>query len=137
MSGSLAARKFVLRMMTIFAAIALFLAALGLFGVISYSVAQRTREIGVRMALGARPAGIYGMILRNGLRLILAGLAIGLVAGFGLARMIESQLFQVRAFDPVTVIGTGLLLVAVTLAASLYPAMRAARVDPISALRTE
>jgi len=123
--------------MTIFAAIALFLAALGLFGVISYSVAQRTREIGVRMALGARPAGIYGMILRNGLRLILAGLAIGLVAGFGLARMIESQLFQVRAFDPITVVATVLTLVAVTLAASLYPAMRAARVDPISALRTE
>lgn len=136
-AASLDARKFVLRMMTAFAAIALFLAALGLFGVISYSVTQRTREIGVRMALGARPAGIYGMILMNGLRLIGVGLVIGLIAGLGVARAIESQLFQVRAFDPMTVAAMVLILVIVTFAASFYPAMRAASVDPVSALRSE
>jgi predicted permease len=136
-AASLDSRKFVLRMMTVFAAIALFLSAIGLFGVISYSVTQRTKEIGIRMALGARPVGIYGMILGNGLRLIIAGVAIGLTAGFGLARMIESQLYHVRAFDPMILIGTVSMLTLVTLAASLYPAIRAAGVDPVLALRAE
>lgn len=136
-SASLASRKFVLRMMTVFATIALFLSAIGLFGVINYAVTQRNREIGIRMALGARRSGVYGMILKDGLRLAFIGSVIGLAVAAALAQTIESQLFQVRVFDPTTVAGTLSVLLAVTIGACFLPATRAASVDPASALRSE
>lgn len=136
-TASLGSRKFVLRMMTVFAAAALFLSAIGLFGVINYAVTQRTREIGIRMALGAQRSGVYGMILKDGLRLAFIGSVIGLAVAAALARTIESQLFQVRVFDSMTVAGTLLVLLAVTIGACFLPAMRAASVDPASALRSE
>ncbi len=136
-AGSLASRQFLLRMMSFFAATALFLAALGLYGVISYSVSQRTREIGVRMALGARSASVYGMVVAEGLRLAGAGCVLGLAGAAGLARMLESQLFHVQAFDVATVAAAVAILLAVAVAASFWPARRAAAIEPMAALRCE
>jgi ABC-type antimicrobial peptide transport system permease subunit len=120
-----------------FGLLALVLASVGIYGVISYSVTQRTREIGVRMALGAGPAEILGMVLRNGLLLTLAGVGFGLAAGLGLTRLIQSLLFGVSPTDPATFVIVPLLLTAVAALACLIPARRAARVDPIVALRYE
>ena len=135
--ASLASRQFILRMMSFFAITALFLAALGLYGVISYSVSQRTREIGVRMALGARSTRVSGAVVADGLRLAAIGCALGLAAAAGLARTIQSQLYQVRVFDVQTVLTAVAILLAVAIAASFLPARRAASVDPIAALRCE
>jgi putative ABC transport system permease protein len=121
----------------VFATLALTLAALGLYGVISYGVAQRTYEIGVRAALGAARADLLRMVLGQGLRLVVFGLLIGLVGAFALTRVMESLLFGVSATDPLTFAAVATLLVAVSAAASLIPALRAARVDPVTALRTE
>ena len=136
-ADSLGSRKFLLEMMISFAIAALFLAALGLYGVISYSVSQRRREIGVRMALGAPRAAVSGMIVAEGLRLAAIGATLGLVIAAGLARTIESQLYKVRVFDIRTVSIVVTILMAVALAASFLPARRAASVDPMSALRCE
>jgi putative ABC transport system permease protein len=136
-AASLASRQFLLRMMSFFAATALFLAALGLYGVISYSVSQRTREIGVRMALGARSVRVSGMVVAEGLRLAAIGCALGLVSSAGLARTIESQLYKVPLFDIRTVSIAVTVLLAVAVAASFSPARRAASVDPMTALRCE
>jgi len=124
-------------LLSVFAGLALLLTAVGLFGVISYSVAQRTHEIGVRMALGARPEDMLGLILGEGLRLAVVGVGLGLVAALALTHFLASLLFGVTATDPfsfVTVIG---LLVAVVLLASYLPARRAMRIDPMAALRYE
>ncbi len=129
--------RFSLVLLGAFAGIALILAAVGLFGVMAYSVAQRTQEIGVRMALGAKPSGIVGMVLRNGMTLALIGLAAGALAAIGLTRFIAAQLYGVRPSDPLTfALALGLLLAVATLAAYL-PARRASKVDPIVALRYE
>jgi predicted permease len=134
---SLATRKFGMRLLTFFAGTALFLAALGLYGVISYSVAQRTREIGIRMALGARPASVMRLVLGQGVRLAAIGVAIGIAAAGLTGQFLASQLFQTSAFDPITVSGMAILLLGAAVFASYLPARRAVRVDPVVTLRCD
>jgi putative ABC transport system permease protein len=121
----------------VFALLALLLAAIGLYGVMSYSVTQLTREIGIRMALGARPQGVLGMVLRRGMLLVSTGMLIGLGAALAFTRLIASLLFGVSAFDPATYATVAGVLVAVSFLACSIPAIRASRVDPQIALREE
>jgi putative ABC transport system permease protein len=120
-----------------FAAVALALAALGLYGMLAYSVAQRTRELGVRIALGARRGDLLFMVVSNGLKLALMGIALGVGGGLLVARMIASLLYGVTPADIPTFVGVGVTLLTVALAASYIPALRATRVDPMVALRYE
>ena len=136
-AGSLGPRRFAVTLLGVFAGIALFLAALGLYGIISYSVALRTQEIGIRMALGARRLEVLQMVVGQGMRLVVAGMAAGLVAAFALAETLSGQLFEVSAFDPITLLSMVLVMAAVAVLASYIPARRAANVDPIVALRYE
>jgi putative ABC transport system permease protein len=124
-------------MFGIFAAAALLLASVGLYGVMAYSVAQRTHEIGVRMSLGAQPRDVLRLIVRQGARLTVLGLAIGLPVAFGLARLLRGTLYGVSPSDPATFVGISILLTTVAIVASYLPARRAARVDPMEALRSE
>jgi predicted permease len=135
--GSMARTSFTLVMLGVAAAVALLLATVGVYGVISYVVSQRTREIGVRIALGAGSSTVTGMVLRQGLVLAAIGVALGLAAAYGLTRLMESLLFGVRALDPLTYAMVAVSLTAVALLASYLPARRAARVDPMEALRAE
>jgi putative ABC transport system permease protein len=118
-----------------FAGLALALAVVGCYGVMSYSVSQRTQEIGVRMALGASPPEVLRMILRQGLSIALAGCAVGLVGALAFGRVIAGFLFQTAPTDPVVLGCIGLLLIGATALASYLPARRATRVDPMAALR--
>jgi putative ABC transport system permease protein len=136
-AGSLGPQRIAASLLEIFSGLALFLAALGLYGVISYSTAQRTQEIGIRMALGAQRRQVWGMVIRQGLRLALAGVLAGAVAASILAQFLRSQLFEVSAFDPSTFALTCLILLVVALAACYIPARRATKVDPMVALRYE
>jgi putative ABC transport system permease protein len=136
-SASLGSRKFNLIIITLFGIVALLLASAGTFGVMAYSVSRRTREIGLRVALGARPRAVLGMILGQGMRTILVGLAIGLAASLLLTRAMVSMLFGITAADPLTFAGVILLLLAAALLACYIPARRAANVDPMVALRYE
>jgi len=129
------ARRANLRLMAAFAALALLLAALGIYGVIAYSVGQRRQEFGVRMALGATPAHVLGAVLGLGARLALIGVAIGIAASIWLARLISTMLYGVKPADPLTLTAVAVLLLAAALAASALPALRATRVDPSDALR--
>jgi putative ABC transport system permease protein len=118
-----------------FGGLALVIAAIGVYGVISYSVAQRTQEIGVRVALGARHRDVLALVLGQGMRTTLIGLGIGLIGAFALTRLMTSFLFGVSATDPITFTGIALLLSLVAFAACLLPARRAMRVDPVTALK--
>jgi len=136
-SQSIAQRRFSLVLLAFFAVAALFLAALGLYGVMAYSVAQRTAEIGIRMALGAQKADVLLLVQRQGLVLVLIGLGIGVAGALALTRLMSTLLFRVQATDPVTFVLVAGVLIAVSLAACLVPARRATQVDPIVALRYE
>jgi predicted permease len=136
-SGSLSPQRTAASLLEIFSVLALFLAAIGLYGVISYSTAQRTQEIGIRMALGAQRRQVWGMVIRQGLRLALTGVLAGGLAASVLAQFLRSQLFEVSAFDPSTFALMCLILLVVALAACYIPARRATKVDPIVALRYE
>src|SRR6184192_2635123 len=122
---------------SIFAGLALLLATIGLYGLLAYTTLRRVREIGIRLALGARPAQIRALVLSHGMHLVLIGSAIGLLSAFALSRALQSVLFEVNGIDPRIYLGVGLLLFGATLLASWIPARRASRVDPIIALRTE
>ena len=136
-SDSMASRRFSMILLVIFAVLALLLASLGIYGVISYIAGQRTNEIGLRMALGAHQRDILLLILGRGGKLAALGVAIGLAAALGLTRLMASLLYGVGATDPLTFVGVALLLTVVALAACYIPARRAAKVDPIVALRYE
>jgi putative ABC transport system permease protein len=137
MSRSLALRNFMRLLLSVFAGLALLLASVGIYGVISYAVSQRTREIGLRMALGARPRDVLRLILGEGLKLVCAGVVVGIAAALALTKLLATLLYGVSGTDPLIFIGVTALLVAVSLAACFVPARRAMRVDPIVALRYE
>jgi ABC-type antimicrobial peptide transport system permease subunit len=136
-SGALSQRRFSMEMVLLFALTALLLAALGIYGTISYLVNERTHEIGIRLALGATRGTILQMILRQGLELAIAGAALGLVGALIVSHLMAGLLYGVSPNDPLTLVGVTLVLTAVALAASYIPAMRAMRVDPLVALRYE
>ncbi len=136
-SESLAQRRFTVLLLGSFALIAVVLAAIGLFGVVSYLVAERTREFGVRMALGADRASIYWQVLRRAAMLAVGGCGIGLLLSFLASQLLQATLYQVSRFDWLTFLFIPLLLFSVALFAAYWPARRAAKVDPIVALRYE
>jgi ABC-type antimicrobial peptide transport system permease subunit len=135
--GSMARTSFTLVMLGIAGGMALLLGVGGLYGVISYSVAQRSREIGIRIALGAQPGAVTRMFVAHGLALSAVGVAIGLTVALSIMRLMSSLLFQVSPIDPPTYVVVSLLLVGATLLASYAPALRATRVEPSNALRTD
>jgi predicted permease len=136
-AGTLADRRFSMILLDAFAVVALLLASLGLYGVISYLVGQRTHELGIRLALGAQRKDVFRLVLGHGMRMALGGVALGLVAAFGLTRLLSKMLFGVSTTDPATFGVIALLLTAVALLACFVPARRATRVDPLVALRYE
>ena len=134
---STARQDFNMLLLTVFAGAALLLAAIGIYGLMAYSVAQRTQEIGIRMALGAESADVRRMVVFQGMALALIGVAVGIAAAFGLSRLIASFLFGVKAWDPAVFVIVPVLLSAVALLAVWFPARRATRIDPLDALRYE
>jgi putative ABC transport system permease protein len=134
---AVARQRFSMLLLGLFAALALLLASIGIYGVMSYSVAQRTREIGIRIALGARRADVLQMTVKQALKLVGVGMMIGLAAAFLLTRVLASLLFGISATDPITFIGISVVLLAVAILASYVPALRATKVDPILALRAQ
>jgi putative ABC transport system permease protein len=134
---SVARPRFQLVLLLVFAGIAMLLATLGVYGVVSYSVTQRTQEIGIRVALGARSRDVTRLVLREGLLLAGLGVAVGLACAVACTRLLESLLYEVAPNDPLTLGAVACLLLAVALAAAILPARRAAKVDPMVALRYE
>src|SRR5579884_915157 len=137
MDESVGGRRFQMLLIAVFAATALLLASIGIYGVLAYSVARRTGEIGIRVALGARPADLCGMVLRQGLAPVAAGLLAGLAAALAVGRLLHALLFDVSAADPVTIVTVVVVLFAIAVLACIVPARRAMRVDPMTALRFE
>jgi putative ABC transport system permease protein len=136
-SESLGQRRFSMLLLVLFALIALFLAAVGLYGVISYTVSLRTQEIGLRLAIGASRAHLFKLVVGQGMRLVGGGIVVGLIGALALARVVSTLLFDVTPFDPPSYLGTAFVLLVVAVAACYIPARRAWRVDPIVALRYE
>jgi len=135
--SSMGQRRLSMVLLGIFAVLALLLASLGIYGVTSYSVTQRSREMGIRMALGARARDVLLMVMRQALALVLGGVALGLAAALALTRLMTSQLFDTQPTDPATFTLVSVLLCAVAVCATLVPARRATRVDPVVTLRDE
>jgi ABC-type antimicrobial peptide transport system permease subunit len=137
LAATLSGHRFNARLLTLFAVVALTLAAVGLFGLVSYIVQQRTREIGVRMALGARAADVRALVVQQGMKPALIGLGVGLALAAGAVRLLRGLLYGVQPWDPLTFAGAAAVLTATALAACYAPARRATRVDPVEALRGE
>jgi ABC-type antimicrobial peptide transport system permease subunit len=137
LATSLAARRLSMILLSAFAALALILSCIGIYGVISHLVGQRTHEIGIRMALGAQPSDVMRLVLGQGAKMVLLGVIIGIAAALGLTRLMANQLFGVTSHDPFTFAAVALLLTMIALLACYVPARRAVRVDPLIALRYE
>jgi putative ABC transport system permease protein len=136
-SDSLAMRRATLILLSLFAMVAISLACIGVYGVMAYAVSQRARELSIRIALGAQPVEIIKLVLKGGMKPAVAGIFVGLVAAFALSRLVESQLFEVKTHDPLVFIASACLLCMVAALSIYLPARRAARIDPIAALRSE
>ena len=136
-SNSFASRRFAMVLLGVFALIALLLASIGIYGVISYVAGRRTHEIGIRMALGAERRDVLRLVMGDVARMTVGGVVVGLIAAAGLTRLIKSMLFDVSTTDPATFFGVAILLTAVAFVACYLPTRRAMRVDPIVALRYE
>jgi predicted permease len=136
-SDALAGRRSLMILLDVFAIVALVLASIGLYGVISYLVGQRTQELGIRLALGAQRSDIFRLVLSHGMKMALVGVVLGVIAAFGLTRLMSRLLYGVSATDPITFLGIALLVTAVAVLACLIPARRATKVDPLIALRYE
>jgi ABC-type antimicrobial peptide transport system permease subunit len=127
--------RFLAELLAIFAGLALALAAIGTYGILSYNVSERTREIGIHMALGATRGSVLGMVLGQGMRLTIAGLVAGVIASFGLTRLLQAQLFNVKPTDPATLTVVAGFIAVIAFIACYIPARRATRVDPMVTLR--
>jgi ABC-type antimicrobial peptide transport system permease subunit len=137
LSSTIADRKFNMFLLGAFAVVALSLAAVGIYGLIAYSVAQRTRELGIRIALGALPRNVLFLVMRQGATLALAGIGVGSLGAIASTRWMRSMLFQVDPLDPLTFAAVGVALAAVAIGATWAPALRAARVSPVTAMRND
>jgi ABC-type antimicrobial peptide transport system permease subunit len=137
LADSISRQNFNMLLLSLFATSALLLAAIGIYGVVSYSVQQQTKDIGVRLALGADKSTILAMILRQGLMPAFIGVAAGLAGAFGLTRLMESLLYGVKSVDPASFFGVAAILLMVALLAVLFPARRAISLDPVAALRSD
>jgi putative ABC transport system permease protein len=135
--ASLESRKSLLALLSAFAGVALVLSAVGIYSVLAYDVSQRVREIGIRGAIGAAPTQVLSLILRQGLRTIGVGIGVGLFGALSLGRLLAGRLFQVAPYDPTTLGAISVLLLLIGLVASLLPAWRAARINPVVALRMD
>ena len=136
-SDSVAQRRFSMLLLALFALVAVFLAAVGLYGVVAYTVSQRTREIGLRMAIGAQPGNVLRLILGHGMKLAVAGVAIGVASAIALGHLVQTMLFEVEPSNPLSYAATAVALLVIATLACYVPARRAMRVDPIIALQAE